>query len=148
MRSDQPCLGDRRRQGSSRRQRASPGWAATSVSQFKAYVEAILTQFQSRRDEMAQAISLEMGAPYGIGFRRTSWRAWMVPPELLRRYRRDRLVEAIQRQQRNRDRSRADWRCWSHHALELADEPSDAEGYPNRVVIDFRDAVEAGLFGI
>lgn len=42
---------------------AFPAWAATPVATRKAYVEKILHQFEKRRAEMAEAISLEMGAP-------------------------------------------------------------------------------------
>ena len=43
--------------------RAFPAWAATPPATRKAYVEAILAQYEKRAEEMAQAISLEMGAP-------------------------------------------------------------------------------------
>jgi len=43
--------------------RAFPSWAATPPATRKAYVEAILAQYEKRAEEMAQAISLEMGAP-------------------------------------------------------------------------------------
>ena len=42
---------------------AFPVWAATPPAERKAYVEAILAQYEKRAEEMAQAISLEMGAP-------------------------------------------------------------------------------------
>ncbi|NGQ89459.1 aldehyde dehydrogenase family protein [Rhodobacter sp. HX-7-19] len=42
---------------------AFPAWAATPPAERKAYVEAILAQYEKRAEEMAQAISLEMGAP-------------------------------------------------------------------------------------
>jgi len=42
---------------------AFPAWAATPPATRKAYVEAILAQYEARAEEMAQAISLEMGAP-------------------------------------------------------------------------------------
>lgn len=42
---------------------AFPSWAATPVAVRKAYVEKILHQFEKRRTEMAEAMSLEMGAP-------------------------------------------------------------------------------------
>ncbi|MBP0440318.1 aldehyde dehydrogenase family protein [Tianweitania sediminis] len=47
---------------------AFPAWAATSVAERKSYVEGILKQFEKRRDEMAKAISLEMGAPIELAF--------------------------------------------------------------------------------
>ncbi|MEH6773525.1 MAG: aldehyde dehydrogenase family protein, partial [Cereibacter changlensis] len=40
-----------------------PGWAATPPAERLAYVEAILAQYEARKEEMAKAISLEMGAP-------------------------------------------------------------------------------------
>lgn len=43
--------------------RAFPAWAATPLVERKAFVERILGQFEKRRQEMAEAISLEMGAP-------------------------------------------------------------------------------------
>lgn len=43
--------------------RAFPAWAATPPAERKRYVEAILAQYEKRAEEMAQAISLEMGAP-------------------------------------------------------------------------------------
>ncbi|MFT4151976.1 MAG: aldehyde dehydrogenase family protein [Paracoccaceae bacterium] len=43
--------------------RAFPGWAATPAAERKAYVQAILEQYKKRAEEMAQAMSLEMGAP-------------------------------------------------------------------------------------
>ncbi|MCZ8133813.1 MAG: aldehyde dehydrogenase family protein [Rhodobacteraceae bacterium] len=43
--------------------RALPAWAATSPAERKRYVEAILAQYEKREEEMAQAISMEMGAP-------------------------------------------------------------------------------------
>lgn len=43
--------------------RAFPAWAATPPAQRRAYVEAILAQYEKRAEEMAQAISMEMGAP-------------------------------------------------------------------------------------
>ncbi len=42
---------------------AFPAWAATPPEKRAAYVEAILAQYEKRKEEMAQAISLEMGAP-------------------------------------------------------------------------------------
>ena len=42
---------------------AFPAWAATPPAKRKAYVEAILAQYEARAEEMAQAISIEMGAP-------------------------------------------------------------------------------------
>ncbi len=42
---------------------AFPAWAATPPATRKAFVEAILAQYEARAEEMAQAISLEMGAP-------------------------------------------------------------------------------------
>ena len=42
---------------------AFPAWAATPVAERKAFAEKILAQLQKRRNEMAEAISLEMGAP-------------------------------------------------------------------------------------
>ena len=43
--------------------RAFPAWAATPPAQRKAYVEGILAQYEKRAEEMARAISMEMGAP-------------------------------------------------------------------------------------
>ena len=43
--------------------RAFPAWAATPPAERKRYVEAILAQYEARAEEMARAISLEMGAP-------------------------------------------------------------------------------------
>ena len=42
---------------------AFPAWAATPPTERKRYVEAILAQYEARAEEMARAISLEMGAP-------------------------------------------------------------------------------------
>jgi aldehyde dehydrogenase (NAD+) len=49
---------------------ALPGWAATEPAKRAEYVRAILAQYEKREEEMAQAISLEMGAP--IHLARTS----------------------------------------------------------------------------
>ncbi|ESW59841.1 MAG: aldehyde dehydrogenase [Rhodobacter sp. CACIA14H1] len=43
--------------------RAFPAWAATPPTKRKAYVEGILAQYEKRAEEMARAISMEMGAP-------------------------------------------------------------------------------------
>lgn len=42
---------------------AFPAWAATAPEVRRAYVVKILEQYEARAEEMAQAISLEMGAP-------------------------------------------------------------------------------------
>ncbi|MFN7051034.1 MAG: aldehyde dehydrogenase family protein [Gemmobacter sp.] len=42
---------------------AFPAWAATPPAERRAVVERILAQYEQRAEEMAQAISLEMGAP-------------------------------------------------------------------------------------
>ncbi|MFN3993449.1 MAG: aldehyde dehydrogenase family protein [Tabrizicola flagellatus] len=42
---------------------AFPAWAATDPAQRRKVVEGILEQYHLRKEEMAQAISLEMGAP-------------------------------------------------------------------------------------
>ncbi len=42
---------------------AFPGWAATDPAERAKLVEGILAQYEARKEEMAQAISLEMGAP-------------------------------------------------------------------------------------
>ena len=42
---------------------AFPGWAATPPAERAEYVKKILEQYQARSGEMAEAISLEMGAP-------------------------------------------------------------------------------------
>ncbi|PTV95801.1 aldehyde dehydrogenase (NAD+) [Rhodobacter aestuarii] len=43
--------------------KAGPGWAATPPAERLAFVERLLTLYQARAEEMARAISLEMGAP-------------------------------------------------------------------------------------
>lgn len=43
--------------------RAFPAWAATPPAERKRYVEAILAEYEKRAEEMARAISMEMGAP-------------------------------------------------------------------------------------
>ncbi|MFM8699990.1 MAG: aldehyde dehydrogenase family protein [Hyphomicrobiales bacterium] len=45
---------------------AFPAWAATPPATRRAYVEAILAQYEARAEEMAKAISLEMGAPIDL----------------------------------------------------------------------------------
>jgi len=45
---------------------AFPAWAATPPATRRAYVEAILGQYEARAEEMAKAISLEMGAPIDL----------------------------------------------------------------------------------
>jgi len=47
---------------------AFPAWAATPPSERKAVVERILEQFIRRRQEMAEAISVEMGAPMRLAY--------------------------------------------------------------------------------
>ncbi|GAB4386789.1 aldehyde dehydrogenase family protein [Albidovulum sp.] len=42
---------------------AFPGWAATPPAERRAIVARILDQYEKRKEELAQAISLEMGAP-------------------------------------------------------------------------------------
>ncbi|HSF64069.1 MAG TPA: aldehyde dehydrogenase family protein, partial [Paracoccaceae bacterium] len=42
---------------------AFPGWAATPPAVRRRFVEGILAQYEARAEEMARAISLEMGAP-------------------------------------------------------------------------------------
>ncbi|MEL6838176.1 MAG: aldehyde dehydrogenase family protein [Pseudomonadota bacterium] len=42
---------------------AFPAWAVTAPAKRAEYVKAILAQYEARVDEMAEAISLEMGAP-------------------------------------------------------------------------------------
>ena len=42
---------------------AFPGWAATPRAERRAVVERILEQYEARIDELAEAISMEMGAP-------------------------------------------------------------------------------------
>ncbi len=42
---------------------AFPAWAATDPAKRAEYVKAILAQYEARVEEMAQAISIEMGAP-------------------------------------------------------------------------------------
>ncbi len=42
---------------------AFPAWAATPPAERRAIVARILEQYEKRKDEMAEAISLEMGAP-------------------------------------------------------------------------------------
>jgi aldehyde dehydrogenase (NAD+) len=46
--------------------RAFPGWAATPPAERKRLVTGILAQYEKRAEEMAQAISLEMGAPIDL----------------------------------------------------------------------------------
>lgn len=48
---------------------AFPAWAATSPAERKALVEKILIQAQTRREEMAHAISMEMGAPIDLALK-------------------------------------------------------------------------------
>ncbi|MFN3936054.1 MAG: aldehyde dehydrogenase family protein [Gemmobacter sp.] len=45
---------------------AFPGWAATNPAERLALVERLLEIYEARLDEMAQAISLEMGAPIDL----------------------------------------------------------------------------------
>ncbi len=42
---------------------AFPAWAATPPAERRALVERILAQYEARKDELARAISLEMGSP-------------------------------------------------------------------------------------
>ncbi|WP_296425252.1 aldehyde dehydrogenase family protein [Yoonia sp.] len=42
---------------------AFPAWSATAPAERAKYVKAILAQYEDRKEEMAAAISLEMGAP-------------------------------------------------------------------------------------
>ncbi|ANY80863.1 aldehyde dehydrogenase [Microvirga ossetica] len=49
-------------------QSAFPTWAATPPSERKAVVERILEQFVRRRQEMAEAMSVEMGAPMRLAY--------------------------------------------------------------------------------
>ena len=49
---------------------AFPAWAATDPATRADYVKAILAQYEARVEEMAEAISIEMGAP--IDMARTS----------------------------------------------------------------------------
>ena len=49
---------------------AFPAWAATAPEVRADYVKAILAQYEARIDELAAAISMEMGAP--IDMARTS----------------------------------------------------------------------------
>ncbi len=46
--------------------RAFPGWAETPVAERVALVERILEIYKRRNDDMAEAISLEMGAPIAL----------------------------------------------------------------------------------
>ncbi|MDV7270994.1 aldehyde dehydrogenase family protein [Thioclava sp. A2] len=46
--------------------RALPGWKATPPAERLAYVEKILDIYQARAQEMAEAMSLEMGAPIDL----------------------------------------------------------------------------------
>ena len=43
---------------------AFPSWAATPPAERAEYVAKILEQYNARAEEMAQAISIEMGAPF------------------------------------------------------------------------------------
>ncbi|MBQ2261651.1 MAG: aldehyde dehydrogenase family protein [Loktanella sp.] len=45
---------------------AFPAWAATDPAKRADYVKGILAQYEARAEEMAQAISLEMGAPIDL----------------------------------------------------------------------------------
>lgn len=45
---------------------AFPAWAATPPAERRALVERILEQYEARKEEMAQAISQEMGAPIDL----------------------------------------------------------------------------------
>ncbi|MEH7829390.1 aldehyde dehydrogenase family protein [Gemmobacter denitrificans] len=45
---------------------AFPGWAATPPATRRAYVAKILEQYEARVEEMAKAISMEMGAPMDL----------------------------------------------------------------------------------
>jgi aldehyde dehydrogenase (NAD+) len=46
--------------------RAGPGWRATPPAERRAVVERILEQYEARKEDLAQAISLEMGAPIDL----------------------------------------------------------------------------------
>ncbi|MFN3662068.1 aldehyde dehydrogenase family protein [Yoonia sp.] len=48
---------------------AFPAWAATDPAKRADYVKGILAQYEARAEEMAQAISLEMGAPIDLARR-------------------------------------------------------------------------------
>jgi aldehyde dehydrogenase (NAD+) len=47
-------------------QRAFPDFAATKVAERRALLERILSEYDRRTDDLARAISLEMGAPAGF----------------------------------------------------------------------------------
>lgn len=46
--------------------RAFPGWAATPPAERRRFAEAILARYEARKEELARAISLEMGAPIDL----------------------------------------------------------------------------------
>jgi aldehyde dehydrogenase (NAD+) len=110
---------------------AFPGLGGDRSGQRRKLVEGILEQYHLRKDEMAQAISLEMGAP--IDMARDS-QAECLPWHLknfLTAFDHDGMGAAAWAPcARHDDRAGADRRCRPDHALELADEPDRAEGDP------------------
>jgi aldehyde dehydrogenase (NAD+) len=98
---------------------AFPGWAATPPAERRRLVEGILEQYNLRKEEMAQAISIEMGAPIDMA---RNDQAECLPWHLKN------FLKAF---------DHMEWvRPLGPHApdtmiaLELADEPGDAEGDP------------------
>ncbi len=67
--TEEPCavisLGDRAdtEAAVAAARRALPGWAATAPAERARLVEGILAQYEKRKEEMARAISMEMGSP-------------------------------------------------------------------------------------
>ena len=70
--TEEPCavisLGDRADTDAAiaAARRAGPGWRATPPAERRAVVERILEQYEARKEDLAQAMSLEMGAPIDL----------------------------------------------------------------------------------
>ena len=111
---------------------AFPSWAATNPSERIAALERLMEVYKTRAEDMAQAISIEMGAPIalaktaqvgaGAGHLKNTIRA--AKAFVFERPLGDHAP-------RRYDLIRASWCLRPDHPMELADEPGDAKGSPS-----------------
>jgi hypothetical protein len=109
---------------------AFPAWAATDPLDRIAALERLMEVYKTRAEDMAQAISIEMGAPIALARQHRSVQEPGISKTLFGQPKLLSLNVLWGSRAGRYDLKRAGWCLCPDHPMELADEPGDAEGRP------------------
>ena len=105
----------------------SPSWSQSTREQRLDLLQAILAEYQKRADDLAEAVTEEIGAPPSLAAGPQVFLGIGAPDH---GHRRAEELSVRGAPRADADRQGADRRLRFDHALELADQPSRGQGLP------------------